>query len=431
MKSTTKAWIAAAVGIVFSVGLIVWQVKASHSAAVNLTSEDVALIASDQSTQARMQLSASESARKDFAKNLQELLAVAEEARLKGVAYRPEIRKQLELARTVIIAQNYFKSAGATGAAAVSDADIEAFFKEGNQEARFQEFINELKAQDPTGTQQIPEERIKMARHQWGQIMVGERRAIAAGVDKKRGVELQVMLQQARLLAETYAQENLNPEKNPGMKATDAEIDAYLKAHLEEQVHARHILISPTPAEPEAPGSPKPGGEQMDAAKAKAKAEDVLKKVRAGGDFAALAKEFSADPGSKDKGGDLGWFGKGQMVPEFDKAAFALQPGQISDLVESQFGFHIIKVEEKRMGEKDRNQAREAIEQEKGKKWLDDIVKRSHVSVADNYQVTPPAAQMPTSPFAPGGPPEGPPAEPEKTDKPAKPAAKPNKTNKR
>lgn len=422
MNSTTKAWIAAAVGIVFSIGLIVWQVKASHSAAVNLTAEDVSLIASDQSPQARMQLAASDSARKDFAKNLQELLAVAEEARLKGVAYRPEIRKQLELARTVIIAQNFFKTAAASGTPPVSDADIEAYFKEADQEARFQEFINEMKAQDPTGAQQISEERIKMARHQWGQIMVGERRAIAAGVDKKRNVELQIMLQQARLLAETFAQENLNPEKNPGMKATDAEIEAYLKAHPEDQVHARHILISPTP--PEAPGEPKAAGEQMDAAKARAKAEELLKKVRAGGDFAALAKEFSADPGSKDKGGDLGWFGAGQMVPEFDKAAFALQPGQISDIVESQFGFHIIKVEERRTGQKDRNQAKEAVEQEKGKKWLEDIVKRSHVTVADNYQVTPPETQMPTSPFAPGagGPPEAPPVAPERTDKPTKPA---------
>jgi hypothetical protein len=423
LNSTTKAWIAAAVGIVFSIGLIVWQVKASHSAAVNLTAEDVSLIASDQSPQARMQLAASDTARKDFAKNLQELLAVAEEARLKGVAYRPEIRKQLELARTVIIAQNYFKTAAASGTAPVSDADIEAYFKEADQEARFQEFINEMKAQDPTGAQQISEERIKMARHQWGQIMVGERRAIAAGVDKKRSVELQIMLQQARLLAETFAQENLNPEKNPGMKATDAEIEAYLKAHPEDQVHARHILISPTP--PESPDAPKPAGEQMDAAKARAKAEELLKKVRAGGDFAALAKEFSADPGSKDKGGDLGWFGAGQMVPEFDKAAFALQPGQISDIVESQFGFHIIKVEERRTGQKDRNQAKEAVEQEKGKKWLEDIVKRSHVTVADNYQVTPPEAQMPTSPFAPGagGPPQAPPVAPERTDKTAKPPA--------
>jgi hypothetical protein len=424
LNSTTKAWIAAAIGIVFSLGLIAWQVKAGRAAPVNLSAEDMAQIATDQGAQGRMRLAASESARKDFAKNLRELLAVAEEARLKGFAYKPEIRRQLELTRTVIIAQNYFKSA--PNASAISDADIDAFFKESGQEGKFQDFINEMKAQNPTAARQIPEEQMKQAKHQWGQVMLGERRGIAAGLDKKRSVELQILLQQSRLLAEAYAQENLNPEKNPSMKATDAEIDAYLKAHLEEQVHARHILI---PAgKPESP-DPNPTPSESDKAQARAKAEQVLKRARAGEDFAALAKQFSSDPGSKDKGGDLGWFAAGQMVPEFDKAAFALQPGQISDIVESQFGFHIIKVEERRMGEKDRNQARETIEQEKGKKWIDDMVKRSHVTVAENYTVTAPAAQPPTSLFAPGGPPEGPPVAPEPTDKKPKPA--PKATNKK
>lgn len=428
MNSITKAWIAAAIGIVFSLSIIVWQVQAGRTAPVNLSAEDMTLIASDQGAQGRTHLSASEAARKDFAKNLREFLAVAEEARLKGFAYKPEIRKQLELTRTVIIARNYFKSEGS--GANISDADIDAFFKESGQEGRFQDVINEMKSQDPTAPQQqIPEEQIKMARRQWGQIMLGERRGIAAGIDKKRNVELQILLQQSRLLAEAYAQENLNPEKNSSIKATDAEIDAYLKANLEEQVHARHILIAP--GKPDSPEAPDPAREQKDKAQARAKAEQVLKRARAGGDFAALAKEFSADPGSKDKGGDLGWFGAGQMVPEFDKAAFALQPGQISDIVESQFGFHIIKVEERRMGEKDRNIARETIEQEKGKKWVDDIVKRSHVTVAENYQVTAPATQPPTSLFAPGGPPEGPPVAPEPTNKKPKPAQSPKGTGKK
>jgi peptidyl-prolyl cis-trans isomerase C len=421
LNSTTKAWIAAAIGIVFSLGLIVWQVKAGRATPVSLSAEDMATIAADQGAQGRARLAASDAARKDFAKNLRELLAVAEEARLKGFAYKPEIRRQLELTRTVIIAQSYFKSQGA--AAAVSDADIEAYFKESGQENRFQEFINEMKAQDPSGAQQIPEEQLKQARHQWGQVMLGERRGIAAGLDHKRNVELQILLQQSRLLAEAYAQENLNPEKNPRMKATDTEIDAYLKAHLEDQVHARHILIAA--GKPESPDAPSPAApSEKDKAQARTTAEQVLKRARAGEDFAALAKQYSSDPGSKDKGGDLGWFAAGQMVPEFDKAAFALQPGQISDIVETQFGFHIIKVEERRMGEKDRNQARETIEQEKSKKWVEDVVKRSHVTVADNYSVTAPAAQPPTSLFAPGGPPEGPPVAPQPTDKNPKPSPK-------
>ena len=103
-----------------------------------------------------------------------------------------------------------------------------------------------------------------------------------------------------------------------------------------ERVRASHILI----------GVPR-GADAAAKAQAKAKAEQVLKDVKAGKDFAALAKEHSQDPGSAVNGGDLGFFQQGQMVGPFNDAAFSLAPGAISDLVETEFGFHIIKVAEK------------------------------------------------------------------------------------
>ncbi len=103
-----------------------------------------------------------------------------------------------------------------------------------------------------------------------------------------------------------------------------------------EQVKASHILIGTSSNEPNSdPNTVKEA--------AKAKALELLEKVRNGEDFAELAKQYSSCPSGKN-GGDLGFFGKGQMVPEFEKAAFDLKVGQVSDVVETKFGYHIIKL---------------------------------------------------------------------------------------
>jgi len=127
---------------------------------------------------------------------------------------------------------------------------------------------------------------------------------------------------------------------------TDQDLQSYYDQHRDEyrvpeQVKVSHILIKiPLPA----PGAKE---DEKAIADARAKAEGVLKELKAGGDFAKLAEKYSDDPGSAKSGGELGWIGRGRTVPEFEKAAFSLGKGQTSDLVKSSYGFHIIRVEDK------------------------------------------------------------------------------------
>lgn len=127
-------------------------------------------------------------------------------------------------------------------------------------------------------------------------------------------------------------------------KISDEEIKKYYednkKEFYEDKVKASHILIS-TVDENNKPLS------EAKKAEAKKKAEDILKKAKSGEEFATLAKEYSDDKGSGAKGGDLDFFEKGAMVPEFEAAAWKLKVGEISELVETQFGYHIIKVTDK------------------------------------------------------------------------------------
>src|SRR3989442_11326674 len=129
-------------------------------------------------------------------------------------------------------------------------------------------------------------------------------------------------------------------------QVTPDDLQAYYDQHRDEfrvpeQVNVRHILIK-TPL-------PGPDGkvDTKGAEEARKKAEDVLKQIKAGGNFAELAKKYSEDPGSAKNGGSLGWIGKGRTVPEFEKAAFSVPKGGTSGLVQSSYGFHIIHVDHK------------------------------------------------------------------------------------
>jgi peptidyl-prolyl cis-trans isomerase D len=142
-----------------------------------------------------------------------------------------------------------------------------------------------------------------------------------------------VVLDNARMLAQT--------------QVTQQDLESYYDQHREEfrvpeQVNVRHILIKTPAAGPDGKVDPKAVDET------KAKAEDVLKQVKTGGNFADLAKKYSDDPGSAKEGGSLGWINhNSQLVPEFMKAAFSLPKGGTSDLVKSSYGFHIIHVDDK------------------------------------------------------------------------------------
>lgn len=109
----------------------------------------------------------------------------------------------------------------------------------------------------------------------------------------------------------------------------------YDNKYAEEEARASHILFMVN--------------DEKDDAKVKREAESVLARIKNGEDFAALAKKYGSDS-TKDNGGDLGWFSKGMMVPEFEDAVFKLEPGQLADdLVQTQYGYHIVKLEEKRI----------------------------------------------------------------------------------
>jgi parvulin-like peptidyl-prolyl isomerase len=158
-------------------------------------------------------------------------------------------------------------------------------------------------------------------------------------LDETPAVQRQIELQKDNLLANA-----LFADMTANVKVDDATEHQYFEEHKSEYetVHSRHILIRMK-------GSPltlRAGKQELTDEEALAKAQELRKKILAGGDFAALAKTESDDATSGANGGDLGSIKRGQMVTEFDQAVFSLPVGQVSEPVKTRYGYHLIKVEQ-------------------------------------------------------------------------------------
>jgi len=267
--------------------------------------------------------------------------------------------------------------------------------------AEYQQF-----AQGP-GKRQFADDYIRM------KLLAQE--GMKAGLDKDPEVTNQLALLKENLIAQAELK-----KMDAALKVSDADLQKYYDAHKNEyeELKARHILIA-------FKGSPaaQAGKKELTEDEAKAKAEDIRKQIQGGADFAALAKKESDDTGSGAQSRDLGSFTKGQMVPEFEKAAFAAKPGELTPVVRTQYGFHVIQVQEH--GYTPLEQLKPTLEKRqkdaKMRAALDDL--KSKAVYSETY-FPKPAPAPEAAPKVDAAPASGAATQPPAKAEPAKPAAK-------
>ncbi len=219
-----------------------------------------------------------------------------------------------------------------------SDAVVLTIGDQKITKAQFDLIVSTLNEQQRTQAQvNTPAGRRRLA-ESFAELTVMAHEARTRKLDQEKKVQAEVALQTDRVLAQSLYDELLSTAK-----PDDAALHAYYDAHKAEweQVKARHILIrfqgSRVPL--------KTGQKDLTDTEALARAVEIRAKILAGEDFSKLAETESDDAGNAAQGGQLGAFGKGAMVAEFEKAAFAAEPGKVTEPVKSPFGYHLILVE--------------------------------------------------------------------------------------
>lgn len=317
------------IAMILTVALLAVGLSACRNPYKEITSQELTTMADSMPPQAQRQLAENEKQRQEIIKKVKEIFALAQAGQAAGVDKTEKFKQQSAIQLDQVLAEAEAKKSSENEnkkPSEVPEAELTAY---GTAHAK--EYDALIKIMTEGQKEQPTKEQLEGMKKSWAEIKIRADRARKAGLDKTPDVQLQLKLQNAQMLAGAY-QESLEDK----LKPTPEELKEYYKTNPD--------------ADPET---------------VKKKAEDVLKRVKAGEDYAALAGQFSAD-GSAAQGGLMRWFGKGRMVPEFETAAFALQKGQISDLVKSKFGYHIIKIEDKatRKPEKGKDDTNDDKEQE-------------------------------------------------------------------
>jgi parvulin-like peptidyl-prolyl isomerase len=410
-------------GIILAIGagLVFWKQKyggpGGHGEVSfnKMTKEEMELLLKDANPMMLKRLAEDPEMKKQQLESIKQLLAIASEAKKDPTIYDANTQKAMEIIDAVIWARTYDQEINKDKGPMppfgfITEDQVKAFYGEGDavnaeqkrHAAEFEEFLNvqlnfaRKNKSVPENTEPSDEEKAQM-RQEYAKIKIYETEAKAKVKSKElpeefaKKVELQSKLQQAQFLSRMYSQEVLAKKA----EVTDEDVQKYLAEHPE---------LNTTETK-------------------KAKATEVLERLKKGEDFAALAKEFSEDPGSKDKGGLYeGVTEGGGFDKSFETAALALQPGQFTqELVETPFGYHIIKLERKGEAKDQTGQVKQSydvrhilfstmvkdpenpmardmpvkefvkqkLETEKEKKVLDDIIAANNVEVAEDFVIPP------------------------------------------
>ncbi len=423
-----------AVILAIGAGLVLWKTKVGghhgDESLNRLTREDMSVLLADANPMQLQQLSSNPEAKKKIAENIRQLLAVAGQARKEGLANDETVKRELESTRAIVTASLYDKHINEGKgemppfsfiteeqvkefwgqAPAAEPTGVQGFLQKiglGDETARrqmeFQQFLDtKIALAKETGRfpedKTLTEDELKQAKDDYAKIKIYEAEAGAKrnelGEEFNRNLELQVKLQQAQFLASRYANKTLVER----VKVTDEDVKKYIAEHPEYSTTEK-----------------------------RATAEQILSRAKAGEDFAKLADEVSQDPGTKGKGGLYEAVTKGKMVPAFEQAALALEPGQIAEnLVETPYGYHIIKLEKKEtatdptsgqpaetydvrhilitttmkdptnpMGREMpiNDMVKSTLEEEKQKKVLDEIVANNPVEVPEDFEIPKPSEE--------------------------------------
>ncbi|MBK9706986.1 MAG: peptidylprolyl isomerase [Acidobacteria bacterium] len=304
MKSISKAILSISLIAIFasiqSCGFIF------KSEFAKLESAELSTLAESLNDSQKRMLGQNEGQRKQLIQTFKQAFALAQAAEAEGIHKTEKFKNRFALSTEQMLATEYTKR---NPEVTISQEEVNGYC-----DAHKAQFEQDYKMVSEGRKEQGSDEQKEQLKQQWGELMVRAQRARQANLDKEAISKVQLKISKANLLANLYT-ESLEDK----LKPSDADKAKYLAEHPEADIE-----------------------------KLKANAQTLLDRLKKGESFEKLADEFN-DDGTRGRGGDLDWFSKGKMDPDFEKAAFSMEKGQVStELIKTSFGFHIVRVDDKR-----------------------------------------------------------------------------------